>query len=175
MAEWHGWEFLQTHYGNIASVAGFFLTCVAAWKAWKSQQAAQEARDAAKQSSQIVSTFLNLAEFERLMTLVTNLIDYISETENFNKNHVRKSCDYIKSSLISMKSNVKGLEDTHHQKMQSFIHFLSECEKIQIEQVVRSTKKAETIKTTMSRELNEHKTAMQEIVAELRSRTGEKL
>jgi hypothetical protein len=64
-------EFIEKHWGDIASVLGFALTI---WFAWCAKTAAEQARDAADEVRDRISRFDTMAELSAAITIIEEIM-----------------------------------------------------------------------------------------------------
>jgi hypothetical protein len=64
-------DFIQKHWGDLASILGFALTCLFAWRA---KTAAEQARDAAERVRDQVSRFDTIAGLSSAITIIEEVM-----------------------------------------------------------------------------------------------------
>src|ERR1700733_2343209 len=64
-------DFLEKHWGDIASVLGFSLTI---WFAWRAKTAAEQARDAADEVRDRISRLDTIAELSAAITIIEEIM-----------------------------------------------------------------------------------------------------
>jgi hypothetical protein len=64
-------DFVEKHWGDIASVLGFALTI---WFAWRAKTAAEQARDAADEVRDQISRFDTIAELSAAITIIEEIM-----------------------------------------------------------------------------------------------------
>jgi hypothetical protein len=64
-------DFVEKHWGDLASVLGFAL---AIWFAWRAKTAAEQARDAAEEVRDQISRFDTIAELSAAITIIEEII-----------------------------------------------------------------------------------------------------
>ena len=64
-------DFIEKHWGDLASVLGFALTI---WFAWRAKTAAEQARDAADEVRDQISRFDTVAELSAAITIIEEIM-----------------------------------------------------------------------------------------------------
>jgi len=102
-------DFIEKHWGDLASVLGFALTCLFAWRA---KTAAERARDAAEQVRAQLSRFDTIAELSTAIAIIEEIMslqrtqaweivwDIVLDRHTILRGHLARSLAGIESEAL---------------------------------------------------------------------------